>query len=1030
MPQIFTRRWASARRSIPALLAATVAGSSLGLVPLGLSPAASDVRQTGPAGEAGEEGALAKARLTGEPVEIMSERSEASETHALPNGNLRRTQHTAPVRVKREGVWSPIDTTLAAVAGRVSPKAAAGKVTFSAGGSAPLVMITDQGRSVSLTWPKPLPAPVLEGSTATYSEVLPGVDLALAAGVDGFSQALIVKTAEAAANPELATIDFGLKTEGLNLKQDPAAGTLSAANEAGQTLFTTSTARMWDSSGKDESAPAGLTRSKSASPGVRAPSDLTPGTNSSTVDVDFTSNRLTLTPDQELLKSPDTTYPVYIDPRMTGTRQAWTIAYKPHPNDSYFNGTGWSGGTTSEARVGYESSSGGTARSFFRVDSKFLARVKVIDAQFQITETHSWSCTAKPVELYLTGSISSATTWNKQPSWSTRQDSRNYAHGNESFGCPDKAVDFTAKDAAVKAAAGSWSDITFGLRAPQSAEDGKDAYSWKKFKPDAKLIVEFNRAPKNPWALDTIPSTRISSTDCGNGATYMTVGNTDVTLNAQVWDQDGGDVNVEFLVWPTGKYAGDPGIIFDKRVRKTVIASDSKGVRASIVVPKALLSQHMAASGGQFSWKAQAEDVGDSTFASDWTPTAGASGCRFGFDPTAPSVMPTVTSVNGLYPEDSEGALARTEGQFVLGSGGEKDIAEYRWALDRTPPNNIEKPATAGASVTIKLTPLTPGPHTLYVQSFDAGKNPGPRYPYKFYVKSPGIVDKPGDVNGDSQPDMFAIDSTNNLRLYSGAGAGAVDTGLPISTNASWGAALLTHRSDWNEDLYEDLVARKSDGKLWFYPNDGIGGFTEDTKEEIYFFPDSQTGLALDPATFKQIVSIGDITPGEGGSNPDFVAVIGDQLWFLPGYSSSNIQAGYPIGGSGWSNLQLSSPGDVDGDGFTDLIARNTTTGEVGLYHGKSNGDADGDNIPDGGTDPSSLGAGSSRTAYATGWTTTARPLITATGDSNGDGIGDFWTTTANTNAGLEFVPGRKSGLLGSPTVVGTGGWQAVKGIF
>jgi hypothetical protein len=958
----------------------------------------------------------------------MNERSESSETYALPNGNLRRTQHTVPVRVKREGRWTPIDTTLAAVAGRISPKAAAGKVTFSAGGSAPLVTITDQGRSVSLSWPKPLPAPVLDGPTATYSEVLPGVDLAVAANVDGFSQALIVKTAEAAANPELATIDFGLKTEGLTLKQDAAAGSLTAVNEAGQTLFATSTARMWDSSGKDEAAPGGQARSAVVSTSD-TPTDLTPGTNSSNVDVEFTHNQLTLTPDQKLLNSPTTTYPVYIDPRVTGLRQAWTIAYKPHPNDSYWNGTGWSGGTTSEARVGYESSTGGTARSIFSMDSKFLARVKVIDAQFQITETHSWSCTAKPVEIYLTSPISSATTWNKQPTWGTRQDTRSFAHGNESFGCPDKAVDFTVKEATTRAAAGSWSAIVFGLRAPQSAEDGKDAYSWKKFKSDAKLIVEFNRLPKNPWALDTIPSTKVNSTECGNGATYTTVGNTDVTLNAQVWDQDGGDVNVEFLVWPTGKYAGSPGIIFSQRVRKTVIASDSKGVRASIVVPKTLLAQYKDVSAGQFSWKAQAEDVGDSTFASDWTPTAGASGCRFGFDPTAPSTMPTVTSVNGLYPENQDGALARTEGQFILGAGGEKDVAEYRWALDRTPPHNIVKPATAGANVTIKLTPLTPGPHTLFVQTFDAGKNPGPTYPYRFDVTSPGITDKPGDVNGDALPDMFAIDGKNNLRLYSGTGAGALDVTIPVEEDGSWEGALLTHRGSWDENFTEDLVARKSDGNLWFYPNDGIGGFTKNTMEEVFFFTDPHTGLSLDPATLKQIVSVGDLTPNEGASNPDFIGVIDDQLWFLPGYSAGNIQVGYPIGNAGWSNMQLGSPGDVDGDGFTDLIARNKGNGEVWLYRGKSNGDTDGDGVPDGGTDPSSLGISANRSAYATGWTTTARPLITATGDSNGDGIGDLWTTTANTAAGLEFFPGRKTGLLGAPTVVGTGGWQAIKGI-
>ncbi|MFC8419989.1 VCBS repeat-containing protein [Streptomyces sp. NPDC057236] len=1043
MPET-SRRQHPARRWGRTALVAVLAGGTLGLTPpaasaSGTAAAASD---SATAAVNDEERALERAAETGEPVEVTSARTETSETHALPNGNLRTTQHTLPVRVKREGAWLPVDTTLTEAAGRVRPKAVPGDVTFSAGGDTKLVSLADRGGELSLTWPKPLPEPVLDDLTATYPEVFPGVDLAVQASVDGFSQALIVKTPEAADRPELKQVGFGLHTEGLDVRHDAETGTLRAVNSAGQTVFASSTARMWDSSGEEAQAPATGTKSArtaTASDGQPAvdsePSPLTPGTKSSEVGVEVTGDKLVLTPDQKLLNAPDTEFPVYIDPRMTGTREAWTIAYKPHPNNSYWNGTGWKGGTTSEARVGYESSTGGTARSFFRVGSKFLAGVKVVDAQFQITETHSWSCTPKPVELYLTGSISSSTTWNKQPSWSTRQDKRDYAHGNETYGCPNKAVDFTAKDAAVKAAANKWSNVTFGLRAPQSAEDNKDSYSWKKFKPDAKLIVEFNRPPKAPWALDTVPSTKSSTTSCGNDGTYVTVGNTDVTLTAQVWDPDGGNVNVQFHLWATGKRDVSPGLIFDERRQVTVRSDDPKGAQARVVVPKALLARYKDAANGQFSWKAQAKDVNDDSFTSDWTPTKGAPGCRFGFDPEAPTVMPTVTSTDGLYPETAagaepvEGALARTKGMFEFGANGVADTAKYLYELDRTPPRTEAVPAAKGGSATAPLTPLTPGPHTLYVRMVDAGGNPGPVYPYRFYVKSPGVVDKPADVNGDGQPDMLAVDRNDNLVLYGGTGNGGVATVVPLSSAGGWNDTLLTHRGDWTSDFYEDLVAKRPDGKLWLYPNNGQGEFTDETKQEVYFFPDPETEAVIDPATIKQIVSVGDITPDSEPSNPDFVAVIGDQLWFLPGYAYGTVDSGYLIGTSGWGVMELASSGDVDGDGFADLIARNTSTGDLWIYRGKSRGDADGDGVPDGGTDPASLGAGSSRTVYATGWTTTARPLFTASGDSDADGVPDLWTTTANTTAGLEFVPGRRTGQVGTPTVVGTGGWQAMKRI-
>ncbi|MDQ1049204.1 hypothetical protein [Streptomyces sp. V4I2] len=123
---------------------------------------------------------------------------------------------------------------------------------------------------------------------------------------------------------------------------------------------------------------------------------------------------------------------------------------------------------------------------------------------------------------------------------------------------------------------------------------------------------------------------------------------------------------------------------------------------------------------------------------------------------------------------------------------------------------------------------------------------------------------------------------------------------------------------------------------MWLYPNNGLGEFTEDTKQEVYFFPDPETEVAIDPVTIKQIVSVGDITQESEEPHPDFVAVIGDQLRFLPGSVYGTVDSGYLIGNSGWGVMQLASPGDADGDGFADLIARNTATGDLWVYHGKS----------------------------------------------------------------------------------------------
>lgn len=65
--------------------------------------------------------------------------------------------------------------------------------------------------------------------------------------------------------------------------------------------------------------------------------------------------------------------------------QAWTTAYKPTPNSNHLNGAGFDEGdgdkVTKVARVGYEDSSGGTARSFFQLDARGIAGKDVIKSE-------------------------------------------------------------------------------------------------------------------------------------------------------------------------------------------------------------------------------------------------------------------------------------------------------------------------------------------------------------------------------------------------------------------------------------------------------------------------------------------------------------------------------------------------------------------------------------------------------------------------------------------------------------------------
>jgi hypothetical protein len=149
-----------------------------------------------------EESALALARRTKQPVEVTALRSETRQVFAEPDGTLVLEQHPRPVRVRKQGRWQDVDTTLTTRPdGSVAPVATAVDLSFSGGGTSPLARMARGAKALELGWQGALPTPVLDGDTATYPEVLPGVDLSVRADVDGFSHLLVVKTPEAARNP-------------------------------------------------------------------------------------------------------------------------------------------------------------------------------------------------------------------------------------------------------------------------------------------------------------------------------------------------------------------------------------------------------------------------------------------------------------------------------------------------------------------------------------------------------------------------------------------------------------------------------------------------------------------------------------------------------------------------------------------------------------------------------------------------------------------------------------------------------------
>ncbi|CAM5428626.1 LamG domain-containing protein [Streptomyces tanashiensis] len=336
------KQWARQRaRSSTIALSAIV--MALGLPAPAVQATAPSVATTTDQNAMLDEGhrALAEAKKSGERVEVQGERSERTTVFANPDGyTFTLEQSSVPVRVtKPGGGWQTPDATLVRRSdGSIGPKAASAVMTFSRGGSTdPLVSIEEQGRSLALDWQGSLPAPVIDGSSALYREVLPGVDLKVTATVESFQHVLVVKTPKAAANPKLKELTFGLKAKGLDVRKG-AAGNLAAVDGTGKTVFRAPPAQMWNSAGQAAATPARQKAAGKAAPAASAVENTVPAASASALEkapsgkglapgqgdkvsrmgVKLGKDTLSVVPDAAMLATSDASaFPLFIDPTVT-----------------------------------------------------------------------------------------------------------------------------------------------------------------------------------------------------------------------------------------------------------------------------------------------------------------------------------------------------------------------------------------------------------------------------------------------------------------------------------------------------------------------------------------------------------------------------------------------------------------------------------------------------------------------------------------------------------------------------------------
>ncbi|MEU6380317.1 DNRLRE domain-containing protein [Streptomyces sp. NPDC046909] len=1129
--------------------AALVAALGVGVLPLvdnsGTGSGPGKTRQDAKAsGPLTEDTAQDEARRTGKRVEVTTLRTATTTTYALPDGRFEYQAHTAAIRAKVDGEWHAIDTTLRRTRdGGWTPNATNNPVEFSGGSSAgraargvrrasfsaeetaessPLVSLTSEGHTMTLSWPGALPEPVVEEDRALYQEVFPGVDLLLTARDSGFSHVLIVKTPAAAASSQVAELSYGLSSPDLTFTIDPLTDAVYAKDADGKEIAVSPTPYMWDSAGEGETTegggpePAVPTDEPSASyseePGAEVPdeskgssdldtdaptasaqpeaspsspsaspeptgdeetgdeetgdeetadpvtyrpgsaqvtvqqaafrkatSDLTAaevlalpglagpqtGTHSSTASATLDGGEgesgeatLHVVPDSDLLTDEDIEFPLFIDPSFSGHTENWTTAYSRHPEASFWNGTNFNDGT-SEARVGYESTTWGLSRSFFRLDwTASLKGAHITSADLYALETYSWSCSGRVVELWRTDGISSKTTWKNQPALKERIDTKDVANGYNSS-CPKDYVKFDATSLAQDAADGGWSKITIGMKATDDAEDDLSAYAWKKFKAVGDhapwIKAYYNRKPKTPWAKTMSPGP-----DCDMTEPYASVGKSDLTFAATSSDPDGNLKYLDFELWHTGD--GDNKIL-DKN-----ITTDADGHASTKVLSSAFKN------GYTYSWRVRAID--ESGAASAYGPTASPGVCRFVYDADAPNA-PTVTSTD--FPEaDSTGSVWSvvkfgTAGKFTFAPDGDTDVVKFQYSFNSTSYASSTS-VTAGASATVSLSPPVAGPNVLYARSVDSAGNPSTNgTKYLFYVTPKDTADVAGDVTGDTHPDLFVIDENGNLRLYPANAAGDLHVGLDAAhrdgtilagsedEDGYWkgtdgSPALIAHGGDTMPgDGITDLIARMPNGSLYVYPGDGYGSVNIAERMSIRL-----PSNAPDPSTFTQLI-LGDYNLDD---RPDlFVTTTGGNLWAFTGYTGASFSTATYMNAGAWGDRDLVSVGDHNADGEPDLLWRSTSSGNLYLRYGIADSN--------GGSTLTSLAAAANSltgadTTYATGWTATAMPLplLYGTPDVTGDGVPDIWSLTSDNT--VKFYAGGAKTLGSGVAVISStnGGWS------
>ncbi|UQU66659.1 LamG domain-containing protein [Couchioplanes caeruleus] len=734
------------------------------------APAAASSRLPGPAAAQDEGAALQKASSSDARVEVLSERTEFSQLFAEPDGRLTYESTVLPQRVRRDdGTWADLNLSLQATDAGVRPRAAFADVTFSDGGSEPLVTMVEGGKTFTLTWHgKDLPPPRLDADTATYPDVLPGVDLVVRPTELGFSHVLAVKSADAAKSSELREITFDVGGDA-ELSRWPDGSLRATAG--GSLLATAPPPAMWDS--RNAATPvkaSGGTSGRVAAQGL----DDDPSTGSGPSDAArvaavrtevTAAGDLVLRPDEAMLTG-SATFPVFIDPYWDKGKTRWAYSTNNNTNNS----------DVSRARVGMDPD-GRIYRSYFEFPLTTIKGKHVEEASVRMKLDHSYSCVDTWTHMFSASPISSTprTAWKN--SSLLKHLAATESHANEGSGCadspqPDMTVNFEggAITSLINSAAGKGtSNVTMAFSAGNETQDYENSKDrWKKFFPnDAKLIADVDAKPGKPYSL------QVNNVQCKS--TSIGIGIKDPFLSAIM--PDGDDSQPLKATWQLYHIVGDKWTSMTPPPVSSTPANDrEKSGRIEKAEDKNL-----------YAFRVMGTDPKPYEIDSPWSDW-----CYFRIDTEEPDVS-AVTLTNPPGPGQP--------GTFKIMSTA-TDVTTFRWgwesAVHEVPAKTVAN--EPGKSAVITATAPKYGDNLMTLQAVDSTLNEGDgthpffverpappvaqwlleRYPYDKDDKA--LSDQAASVGGDTPLTAAGTSWADKQRVVGGrnvafTGSGALTTG-------------------------------------------------------------------------------------------------------------------------------------------------------------------------------------------------------------------------------------------------------------